>query len=132
MKINALSSSLCSAIDYITKYHNIYHIHSMIELYNLQRSNLNYSLSISRLDLFYHNTYGRIQLYSHVRMFYITTIKTIITNIYIRITKYWTIFIITINCPIAFILLQISSGFYSMRILQSKDKRFVIIFIFIY
>ena len=47
------------------------------------------------------------------------------------ITKCWTIIRFTINSTLT-IFRHISSRFYSMRILQSKDKCFRIIFPFIY
>ena len=44
----------------------------------------------------------------------------------------WTKFRIAFNSIIIFFSLHKARGFYSMRIFQSEDKRFIIIFIFIY
>ena len=56
---------------------------------------------------------------------------TIITNTYIWsiITKLRAIFGVTMNSSYVPFSLPISSGFYSMNILQCKDKRFIIILI---
>ena len=76
---------------WLSLYHNLYRIHSRTELYNLQRSSLHYSLSLSTLVLYHHNIHERILMYSYVLRLYMAISIVISSNPFFQVRIIFTI-----------------------------------------